>query len=74
MFCKKSVQMIAGKLMRIGILPEPWTAFTQFTILNDKLLDGYMWLERRFKKSKQPQRPDHFVTRKVRHANSIQDT
>ena len=44
--------------MRIGILPEPWTGFTQFTILNE-LLDGYVWSEWRVKKSKQPQRPDH---------------
>ena len=32
------------------ILSEPWTGFTQFTILNETLLNGYMWSGRRLAK------------------------
>ena len=35
--------MIIGTLMALEDLSDPWTGFTQFTLLDEKALDGYTW-------------------------------
>ena len=39
-------------------LSDPWTGFTQFTLL-EKALDGYMWSGRRLTRKQLTSRPDH---------------
>ena len=41
-------------------LSDPWTGFTQFTLLEEKLPDGYMWFGRRLTRKQLTSRPDHF--------------
>ena len=38
---------------------DPWTGFTQFTLLEEKPLEGYMWSGRRLTRKQQTSRPDH---------------
>ena len=40
-------------------LSDPWTGFTQFTLLEEKALDGYMWSGGRLTRKQLTSRPDH---------------
>ena len=40
-------------------LSDPWTGFTQFTPLDEKALDGYMWSGERLTRKQLTSRPDH---------------
>ena len=40
-------------------LSDPWTGFTQFTLLDEKAPDGCMWSGERFTKKQLTSRPDH---------------
>ena len=40
-------------------LSDPWTGFTQFTLLEEKAPDGYMWSGGRLKRKQLTSRPDH---------------
>ena len=40
-------------------LSDSWTGFTQFTLLNEKPPDGYMWSRGRLTKRQATSRPDH---------------
>ena len=40
-------------------LSDPWTGFTQFTLLEEKAPDGYMWSGRRLTRKQLTSRPDH---------------
>ena len=40
-------------------LSDPWTSFTQFTLLEEKAPDGYMWSGERLTKRQVTSRPDH---------------
>ena len=40
-------------------LPVSWTGFTQFTVLEEKLPEGYMWSGRRLTRKHLTSRPDH---------------
>ena len=40
-------------------LSDPWTGFTQFTLLEEKPPDGYMWSEVRLTRKQLTSRPDH---------------
>ena len=40
-------------------LSDPWTSFTQFTLLEEKPPDGYMWSGRRLTRRQLTSRPDH---------------
>ena len=40
-------------------LSDPWTSFTQFTLLEEKPPDGYMWSGRRLTRKQLTCRPDH---------------
>ena len=44
-------------------LSDPWTGFTQFTPLEEKAPDGYMWSGERLTKRQATSRPDHFMAR-----------
>ena len=40
-------------------LSDPWTGFTQFTLLKEKAPDGYMWSGERLTRKQLTSRPDH---------------
>ena len=40
-------------------LSDPWTGFTQFTLLEEKPPDGYMWSVERLTRQQLTSRPDH---------------
>ena len=40
-------------------LSDPWTGFTQFTLLDEKAPDGYMWSGARLTRNQQTSRPDY---------------
>ena len=40
-------------------LSDPWTGLTQFTLLEEKPPDGYMWFEGRLTRKQLTSRPDH---------------
>ena len=40
-------------------LSDSWTGFTQFTLLNEKAPDGYMWAGGRLTRKQLTSRPDH---------------
>ena len=40
-------------------LSDPWTGFTQFTLLDEKDPDGYMWSGERLTRKQLTSRPDH---------------
>ena len=40
-------------------LSDPWTGFTQFTLLDEKAPDGYMWSGGRLTRQQLTSRPDH---------------
>ena len=40
-------------------LSDPWTGFTQFTLLEEKAPDGYMWSGGRLTRKQLTSRPDH---------------
>ena len=40
-------------------LSDPWTGFTHFNLLDEKLPDGYMWSGERLTKRHATSRPDH---------------
>ena len=40
-------------------LSDPWTGFTQFTLLDEKAPDGYMWSGWRLTRKQLTSRPDH---------------
>ena len=44
-------------------LSDPWTGFTQFTLLEEKSPDGYMWSGRRLTRKQLTSRPDHHMAR-----------
>ena len=44
-------------------LSDSWRGFTQFTLLEEKPPDGYMWSGRRLTKRQVKSRPDHFNAR-----------
>ena len=44
-------------------LSDPWTGFTQFTLLDEKAPDGYMWSGRRLTRKQLTSRPDHLWAR-----------
>ena len=41
---------------------DPWTGFTQFTLLEEKAPDGYMWSVGRLTRKQLTSRPDHLWT------------
>ena len=43
-------------------LSDSWTGFTQFTLLEEKTPDGYMWSGERLTKRQATSRPDHLWT------------
>ena len=43
-------------------LSDPWTGFTQFTLLDEKAPDGYMWFGWRLTRKQLTSRPDHLWT------------
>ena len=45
-------------------LSDPWTGFTQFTLLNEKPPDGKMWSGERLTKRQATTRPDYFYGQK----------
>ena len=40
-------------------LSDPWTGFTQFTLLDEKAPDGYTWSGGRLTRKQLTSRPDH---------------
>ena len=44
-------------------LSDPWTGFTQFTLLKEKPPEGYMWSGERLTRKRLTSRPDHFMAR-----------
>ena len=42
-----------------GDLSDPWTGFTQFTLLDEKAPDGYTWSGWRLTRKQLASRPDH---------------
>ena len=50
--------MITG-ISRFRDLSDPWTGFTQFTLLEEKAPDGYMWSGERLTRKQLTSRPDH---------------
>ena len=40
-------------------LSDSWTGFTQFTLLEQKTPDGYMWSGRRLTRKQLTSRPEH---------------
>ena len=40
-------------------LSDPWTGFTQFTLLEEKPPEGYMWSRERLTRKQLTSRPDH---------------
>ena len=40
-------------------MSDPWTGFTQFTLLEEKAPDGYMWSGERLTRKQLTSRPDH---------------
>ena len=40
-------------------MSDPWTGFTQFTLLEEKAPDGYMWSGERLFRKQLTSRPDH---------------
>ena len=40
-------------------LSDPWTGFTQFTLLDEKAPDGYTWSRERLTRKQLTSRPDH---------------
>ena len=40
-------------------LPNPWTGFTQFTLLEEKSPEGYLWSGERLTRKQLTSRPDH---------------
>ena len=40
-------------------LSDPWTGFTQFTLLDEKALDGYTWSGERLTRKQVTYRPEH---------------
>ena len=40
-------------------LSDPWTGFTQFTLLEEKAPDGFLWSGRRLTRKQLTSRPDH---------------
>ena len=40
-------------------MSDPWTGFTQFTLLDEKAPDGYMWSGERLTRKQLTSRPDH---------------
>ena len=51
--------MIIGTFDGSRDLSDPWTGFTQFTLLDEKALDGYMWSGGRLTRKQFTSRPDH---------------
>ena len=58
MSSKRNASMIIGISDGSRDLSDPWTGFTQFTLLEEKPPEGYMWSGRRLTR-KQTSRPDH---------------
>ena len=44
-------------------LSDPWTGFTQFTLLEENAPDGYMWSGERLTRKQLTSRPDHLMAR-----------
>ena len=44
-------------------LSDPWTGFTQFTLLEEKPSEGYTWFGGRLTRKQLTSRPDHLVAR-----------
>ena len=40
-------------------MSDPWTGFTQFTPLEEKVPDGYVWSGKRLTRKQLTSRPDH---------------
>ena len=59
MSSKKSASMIIGISIFSSDLSDPWTGFTQFTLLEEKAPDGYMWSGGRLTRKQLTSRPDH---------------
>ena len=51
--------MIIGISMCPRDLSDPWTGFTQFTLLEEKPPNGYMWSGERLTRKQLTSRPDH---------------
>ena len=45
-------------------LSDPWTGFTQFTLLEEKPPNGYMWSGRRLTRKQLTSRPDYYSRQK----------
>ena len=46
-------------------LSDPWTGFTQFTLFDEKGLDGYTWSTGKFTRKQLTSRPDHLWPEKM---------
>ena len=51
--------MITGISIGQEDLSDPWTGFTQFTLLEEKPPDGYMWSGVTLTRKQLTSRPDH---------------
>ena len=51
--------MIIGIWKGSRDLSDPWTGFTQFTLLDEKAPDGYTWSGGRLTRKQLTSRPDH---------------
>ena len=59
MSSKRNASTIIGIPMGSWDLSDPWKGFTQFTLLEEKPLDGFMWFGRRLTRKQLTSRPDH---------------
>ena len=59
MSSKRSASMIIGNIDGSRDLSDPWTGFTQFTLLEEKPPYGYMWSGGRLTRKQLTSRPDH---------------
>ena len=54
---KVVLSLLASSCLRD--LSDPWTGFTQFTLLAEKRADGFLWSGRRLTRKQLTSRPDH---------------
>ena len=59
MSCLNAASMTIGISMDQEIWSDSWTGFTQFTLLEEKHPDGYMWSGGRLTKRQVTSRPDY---------------
>ena len=59
MLCKSAASMTFWNIDGSRDLSDSWTGFAQFTPLDEKPPDGYMWSEERLTRQQLTSRPDH---------------